>query len=827
MKNVIKIVSILIIATIILNITSVITLAKDTENGQATLSVNISKDFKKWTELSDEERKNSIMPAVSTSTLSEIEKKDANSIWGNVKNFFARASIPSKYSLKDYINIPVKNQGITGECWAFSMTSVLESYLAKSGQMTVIPRYSARHMDYATSKTFLDGTNPIAYNRELGDGGNFGVAFGYLTNGTGAVLEKDMPFENNENKINLSEIQKQPQMRVTDYQLFPNINKTFDSSGNVTYTDDMGEEYTKDEVNQIRNEIKQFIMKYGGITVNTYSRGLQYYSNPSQYDKSVAYFCNDNDYAIDHEITIVGWDDNYSVDNFNPEHKPKNPGAYLCLNSWGTDYFDDGYLYISYDDVNIEKSLAGIMGAEEITEDQNIYQNDFYGETMYINLNPGGDVGLANVFTKEGNADEYIEEVQVAAKGSDAKAEVYINPTDDSLDSSKLQKVDIESNDLDAEVNTLKLKKPIKITGNKFTVVVKLIYSEPMHFGIEANLLDCGASYLPTMFDCVTASPGESYISTDSLQSWHDFTTLRVGSYTFEQANLCVKAITTTDAPEEDPNTNTGNENTNTGNENTNTNTGNENTNTNTGNENTNTNTGNENTNTNTGNENTNTNTNTGNENTNTNTGNENTNTNTGNENTNTNTGNENTNTNTGNENTNTNTGNENTNTNTGNENTNTNTGNENTNTNTGNENTNTNTGNENTNTNTGNENTNTNTGNENTNTNTGNENTNTNTGNENTNTNTGNDNTNTNMGNENTNTNNSNNNYNSGIGTTNNNDLGNNSVYYYNGTVDKSLSDTLLPKTGTELVVSYILPIGFIILIISYVNYRRFRDVK
>ena len=321
MKNVIKIVSILIIATIILNITSVITLAKDTENGQATLSVNISKDFKKWTELSDEERKNSIMPAVSTSTLSEVEKKDANSIWGNVKNFFARASIPSKYSLKDYINIPVKNQGITGECWAFSMTSVLESYLAKSGQMTVIPRYSARHMDYATSKTFLDGTNPIAYNRELGDGGNFGVAFGYLTNGTGAVLEKDMPFENNENKINLSEIQKQPQMRVTDYQLFPNINKTFDSSGNVTYTDDMGEEYTKDEVNQIRNEIKQFIMKYGGITVNTYSRGLQYYSNPSQYDKSVAYFCNDNDYAIDHEITIVGWDDNYSVDNFNKEYQ--------------------------------------------------------------------------------------------------------------------------------------------------------------------------------------------------------------------------------------------------------------------------------------------------------------------------------------------------------------------------------------------------------------------------------------------------------------------------------------------------------------------------
>ena len=809
MKNKIKYISVLIVITILVNISSNISFAKEDKTQEnSRFSINISKDFKKWTELSDEERKNSIMPAVSTSTLSEVEKKDANSIWGNVKNFFARASIPSKYSLKDYINIPVKNQGTTSECWAFSMTSVLESYLAKSGQMTVIPRYSERHMDYATSKTFLDGTNPIGYNRELGDGGNYFVGLGYLTNGTGAVLEEDMPFEDNENKINLSEIQKQPQMRVTDYQTFPNINKTFDASGNVTYTDDNGEEYTPDEVKQIRNDIKQFIMKYGGISSNNYSSGLQYYSNQSQIYKSLAYFCDDEYCISDHAITIVGWDDNYSVDNFNPEHKPKNPGAYLCLNSWGTDYFDGGYMYVSYDDVNIEKYLAGIMGAEEITEDQNIYQNDFYGETMYLNVNPGGDVGLANVFTKEGTEDEYIEEVQVGATGSDAKAEVYINPNDESLDSSKLQKVDITSNDLDAQVNTLKLKNPIKINGDKFAVVVKIIFNEPMSFGIEANLLGCGASFVPTMFDCITANPGESYISADSLQSWHDFTDFKLSYLTFEQANLCVKAITTTNAPEEDPNTNTGNENTNTGNENTNTNTGNENTNTNTGNENTNTNTGNENTNTNTGNENT----------------------NTGNENTNTNTGNENTNTNTGNENTNTNTGNENTNTNTGNENTNTNTGNENTNTNTGNENTNTNTGNENTNTNTGNENTNTNTGNENTNTNTGNENTNTNTGNENTNTNTGNDNTNTNMGNENTNTNNSNNsnnNYNSGIGTTNNNDLGNNSVYYYNGTVDKSLSDTLLPKTGTELVVSYILPIGFIILIISYVNYRRFRDVK
>lgn len=625
MKKIIKLIPILIIITIVFELSNIS--FATTDEKKSTISINLSEDFKNWNKLSEEEKDNVIMPMATSTNINEEDKNNANSFLFGVQNLFAKASIPTKYSLTEDINVPVKHQGTTGECWAFSMTSVLESYLALSEQKAVIPRYSARHMDYATSETFLDGKNPIGYSREVGTGGNSTMALGYLTNGTGAVLEEDMPFEDNEDKINLSEIQdKEAVLRVTDAKVFPNINKYIDAEGNVTYRDDSYKEYTDEEVTLIRNDIKQYIMKYGALAATTVGNNKNYYSNPEDPMHSAAYFCDNNFYNIDHAITIVGWDDNYSVDNFNPENKPKNPGAYICLNSYGTESFADGYTYVSYDDVNIEKNLTGVMGTEDISDDQNIYQNDFYGATIYLTVNPQGAIGIANVFTKEGNEDEYIDQVQVAASGN-VTAEVYVNPADSSLDSAKLQKVEVDSSTLDATYNTLKLKNPVKITGEKFAVVVKLTATEQFNIGIECNYADSKLTTAPTMFDNVSANPGESYISLDSLQSWDDFTTLQLDDTTFKQSNLCVKAITTKEASSkpEQPNTNNNNDNTNTNNnnQNANTNTGNENQNSNVNNNNQNTNTdagnNNQNTNTNTGNNNQNTNTNTNNPNTNSN----------------------------------------------------------------------------------------------------------------------------------------------------------------------------------------------------------------
>lgn len=112
--------------------------------------------------------------------------------------------IPEKYDLRNDITINVRDQKNTNTCWAFSTASIFESSVNKSQNKSLF--FSPRHIEYATSKTFLDGINEKAYNRELDAGGNAYLGFNYATAGNGPVLESDMPFENNTNKIKLSDI---------------------------------------------------------------------------------------------------------------------------------------------------------------------------------------------------------------------------------------------------------------------------------------------------------------------------------------------------------------------------------------------------------------------------------------------------------------------------------------------------------------------------------------------------------------------------------------------------------------------------------------------
>ena len=124
------------------------------------------------------------------------------------------ATVDTKYSLKDLIpaNMIIKNQQQTNSSWAFASIGALESTLAlkdyKNGISPVTYDFSERHMEYATSMTFKDGINPKGFNREVGDKDrvNVWMATSYLTNGMGAVLEKDMPFENNDDKVELKQI---------------------------------------------------------------------------------------------------------------------------------------------------------------------------------------------------------------------------------------------------------------------------------------------------------------------------------------------------------------------------------------------------------------------------------------------------------------------------------------------------------------------------------------------------------------------------------------------------------------------------------------------
>ncbi|MFR7752624.1 MAG: hypothetical protein ACLU26_04650 [Agathobacter rectalis] len=70
-----------------------------------------------------------------------------------------------------------------------------------------------------------------------------------------------------------------------------------------------------------------------------------------------------------HAIMIVGWDDNFSKDNFKYGNKPAHDGAWLVRNSWG-DYKD--YFWMSYDTV----SLMDTAWAFDFTGTDN-YDNNY------------------------------------------------------------------------------------------------------------------------------------------------------------------------------------------------------------------------------------------------------------------------------------------------------------------------------------------------------------------------------------------------------------------------------------------------------------------
>ena len=117
----------------------------------------------------------------------------------------------------------------------------------------------------------------------------------------------------------------------------------------VSYFNAQGESYTDDEVEAIRKAVKNHLVNYGAITTMTGGNHSKFYNGSSVFG-STAYNCNDTSKTRDHAVTIVGWDDNYSRNNFADGTKPSRDGAYIVLNSYGEELFNNGQVFTQYVD---------------------------------------------------------------------------------------------------------------------------------------------------------------------------------------------------------------------------------------------------------------------------------------------------------------------------------------------------------------------------------------------------------------------------------------------------------------------------------------------
>ena len=108
-------------------------------------------------------------------------------------------------------------------------------------------------------KNIESKTSPFGWDYSPNEGGTSLKSIGYLVSWLGPVLESDMPFQDNENKTYLSAIEIDPALKVNDYVSFSSVYKYYDYFGNVIYTDGVDTTYTRQQVLQVRNEIKNHI----------------------------------------------------------------------------------------------------------------------------------------------------------------------------------------------------------------------------------------------------------------------------------------------------------------------------------------------------------------------------------------------------------------------------------------------------------------------------------------------------------------------------------------------------------------------------------------
>lgn len=492
-------------------------------------TVEYSEAYKKYLELSDEEKESAIEPR--PFEVYDIDIKNENPLYllkeygtnygANEPSFFLRNVIPN--------NMIVKDQQNTDTCWTFTGLASLETNLAMLKGDSKVYDFSERHVDYATSLFFRNSVrNPYGMRRNVGGNGNWNVFEVYATNGLGAIPESEMPFENNSNVLDISAIQnKTVSSQIYDTIYFPSYKAN-------TITE------------EAKQKMKEHIKNYGALECSISAEAIY---GDCYNRQTAAYYCYDSDkYDTDHVVSIVGWIDNYPTSEFNSAHKPQKEGAWIARNSWGDQVLADGYFFISYEDENVYSNINGIVKSNDSIDYENIYRYDEFGSFISVPFNKPNKMYLANVFDKKTDGKEYITQVAINAPET-YKCKVFVNPNGTSKAKNDLQEVSLKAGQyetIDAGYHTLEFSNPVEITGNSFVIVVEIQNERQDRLSILGEgkiLMDVSKNNIA--FDEVVLENGKCFISSDEYFNqniWDDLSL--IGDVTFSGMDSTVKAFT-------------------------------------------------------------------------------------------------------------------------------------------------------------------------------------------------------------------------------------------------------------------------------------------
>lgn len=440
------------------------------------------------------------------------------------------AELPSSYDSRETgVVTPIRDQGVTGGCWAFGALKSLESSSILKNLSTLEDTdYSENHLIWYAYNRLTDTSDPLygdyipagnttdsdCYNR----GGNIYIAMAVLANWWGAVRESTAPFTADSTK----ELEAMAaSMRSQDASL-------------RTQSDIHLKEANMYDDAEI-SEIKQAVMDYGALDV------ALYYDNDNMYhDDGVtsAYETTYTSEYANHCVTIIGWDDSFNT----YQTTAPGSGAWLIANSYGDDFemSTDGYYWVSYYDTSLCEFCS--LEAEETDQYNTNFQYDGMGWSMlYYDTE---DIRFANVFTNTEDAPRQLQAAgfYTASDQQPYEIQVYRHvcgtlPTDGEL----VSRCSTSGTADWAGYHTVPLAEPIAVgSGETFSIVVTF----PAEQGREVYVAVEGSS---DSHSChYNSSSGQSYIYFSSDNAWSDNTSYREAGRTYNMNNVCLKVLAST-----------------------------------------------------------------------------------------------------------------------------------------------------------------------------------------------------------------------------------------------------------------------------------------
>ncbi|WP_277218031.1 stalk domain-containing protein [Peptoniphilus vaginalis] len=476
-----RIISLIITLAIIITILPSSIMAKELkENSQKTMRLNpkqeepiINPRYEYYLKHKDEFKTGYVPPKY---ILPEIEKTSS------IQRFRSR-SFPSFYMTEEKLITPVKDQQRTGSCWAHAAISTIET-LALKNKLSIGEELdlSEGHMVYNSVEGY-----------DLQTGGSNSVALQYLTRLVGPVSEKNYP----------------AYTIVGDGLRDSNIKAMADIKNK-------SHEYYIPRVYELKNtieNIKEQVQSEGSVANGYWSGEDQGYDKE---DNSKYHYVKSGG-EVNHQVTIVGWDDNIEITN---KLGQSSKGAFRVKNSWGNNVGDKGYYWISYASFveGNRDPLIVFKGVEnKIDNLKNIYTySDYKIPLGRIGYMEKSDIGGINLFErKDSDAEEIIkvtfynpnvDPVRYKLFASQDKELIKINSGESNPfynSNSRFIKVEKNSNTWEFLTEgeftekgfyTINLKTPYKLTNEKFALRIDL--EDASFLGTTNNFATSGTSFI-------------------------------------------------------------------------------------------------------------------------------------------------------------------------------------------------------------------------------------------------------------------------------------------------------------------------------------------